>query len=115
MGRAASKKNIARAHSAHETSPDAIGPRLGILVYRSNVPAASVAIALHVSLPTLYRWFYGINGSDVAPEFRKRVIRFSGILEDALETGILPAQGSLEQRIQVLVGVVRNALAKPTT
>jgi len=109
MGKACSTKNVVRAHKAHEITPDAIGPRLGVLVYRANVPASSVAILLRVSLPTVYRWFYGIN--DVAVEFRKRVTRLSNMLEAALESKHLPVKGSAEVRSQALADVVRAALA----
>lgn len=113
MGKAASKKNIARAHAAHATAPDDIGPRLGILIYRCNIPAASVAVLLRVSLPTLYRWFYGIN--DVAAEFRKRVKKFNFMLEESLEEGTLPIPKEMidiEQKNQVLAEIVSDGLAR---
>ena len=111
MGKAASKKNIARNREAHETAPDSLGPRLGMLVYRSHLPASAIAVVLQVSLPTLYRWFYGVN--DVDNKFQRRVLRLSGFLQEALGDGRLPAQGILEQRVQVLVALVRQGLAKP--
>lgn len=111
MGKAASKKNIARAQAAHDADPDEIGPLLGVLVYQSNVPASAVSILLRTSQPTFYRWTYGEN--DVAPAFRKRVTRVISILRNALITGMLPAQGNTEQRIQRLASVVRAALDKP--
>lgn len=111
MGKAASKKNIERAHAAHDADPGALGPWLGVLVYRCNVPAAAVATLLRISLPTLYRWIYGAN--DVADPFRKRVTRFCLILQDALAAEVLPAHGGLQERVQILADVVRATLAKP--
>ena len=111
MGKAVSKKNIARAREAHETSPDALGPQLAIVVYRNNLPASAISTLLRVSLPTLYRWFYGVN--DVDLRFRARVARLLGILEGAAMVGRLPAHGDFADRVQTLVDIVRANLATP--
>lgn len=81
---------------------------MGILVYRSRIPASAVATLLRVSLPTVYRWFYGIN--DVADEFRARVSRLVAMLEDAFEKKELPAIGTMEERVAILVRIVRSRL-----
>lgn len=110
MGRAASTKNIERAVAALAADADAIGARLGVSVYQCNVPADAIAALLHVSLPTVYRWFYGTN--DVDPPYRKKVIRLTAILTLALETGSLPAEGSKDDRTQALIAAIRDVVEK---
>lgn len=112
MGRACSRTNIQRAVNAHMRHPHDLGPQLGVLVYRSAIPAHAIALLLRASLPTLYRWFFGVN--DVAAPFRGRVARLIPVLEAALESGILPAHGSAEERTQVLVEIVKLHIARKT-
>jgi hypothetical protein len=63
-----------------------------------------------VSVPTLYRWFYGTN--EVAAMHLRRTGKLCAILERALENGRLPARGTLDQRTQVLAEIIREELEK---
>lgn len=110
MGRGVCKSSVARAAAALEADQTSIGARLGVFVYLCNVPSDAIADKLRVSLPTVYRWFFGTN--DVDPPYRNKVIRLTAILELAYKNELLPAVGTKEARTQALTKAITDVVEK---
>ena len=75
--------------------PEAIGPRLGVLCIRGDVPLAVVeGIIGNTNRVTLRRWVTGKVLCPQHPLDRRKLRRLVWTLGQALDTGILPMDGA---------------------
>lgn len=104
---AASRKNINRVVLTAKEHPDCIGPKFGLLVYRTNLPVPQVAEALGVTKATVYRWFFAM--CDVSDENKPSVIKLGKAITKAYKKGdTLPVYGSLADRVAVLDDILKG-------
>jgi IS30 family transposase len=99
MGRTISADKINQINEARIADPDAIGPMLGQLVIRGNVPIQAVADLLSVSEPTIYRWMYSESTPRDADKILK-IQRLLTVLRKAGRAKDLPLRGSIKDRIK---------------
>lgn len=97
---AASQKNINRVVLTAREHPDCIGPKFGLLVYRTNLPVPQIAEALGVTKATVYRWFFAT--CDISEENIGRVVKLGKAITRAYKANTLPVYGSLADRVAVL-------------
>ena len=71
------------------------GARLGVMIQTCNVPAVAVAILLHLTSDTIYRWMYEDNVPPLHIERVKHVIK---ILNRAARNGETPLTGNVLDR-----------------
>ena len=103
---AASQKNINRVVATARDNPDCIGPKFGLLVYRTNLPVPQVATALSVTKATMYRWFYGT--CDISEDNIVVVRKAGKVITRAYKAGLLPVFGSLADRVAVLDEILKD-------
>ena len=99
MGRTISADKINQINAARIADPDALGPMLGELVIRGNVPVEAVASLLAVSEPTIYRWMY----SESVPRDADKIVkikRLLTVLRKATRAKDLPLRGTIKDRIK---------------
>jgi hypothetical protein len=98
MGAVASRKNIERVARLAKANPKKLGHKLGLVFYKSNIPAFCVIQELGISEPTFYRWIFG--STEIAKDRQPDIIKLIKQLTKAKSSGILPAEGCIEQRTQ---------------
>ena len=103
---AASRKNINRVVLTAKEHPDCIGPKFGLLVYRTNLPVPQVAEALGVTKATVYRWFFAT--CDVSDENKVLVVKLGKAITRAYKANTLPVYGSLADRVAVLDSILKG-------
>lgn len=86
--------------------PTAVGPKLGSIAIKQHIPAYAFAKMLHVSEPTIYRWFYG--ESEPLPKYMPVIRRVVALLKRAADAGDLPLHGTYDERISALRDVIRK-------
>ena len=97
------KRKIADLHKAN---PDEMGPTLGDLVYKNNIPPSAIAAVLEVTEPTIYRWFY--LTAHPQPVYHKEIRNLIAILRKAEKARELPLDGTFDKRVSLLGAVIRK-------
>ena len=97
------KRKIADLHKAN---PDEMGPALGDLVYKNNIPPSCVAAILEVTEPTVYRWFY--LTAYPQPTYHKEIRGLIAILRKAEKARELPLIGTFDKRASLLGALIRK-------
>lgn len=103
---AASLKNINRVVVTSHEYPECLGPKFGLLVYRTNLPVPQVAAALGVTKATVYRWFFA--DCDISEDNIGNVMRFGKAITRAYKDGTLPVYGTLVDRVEVLDEILKD-------
>jgi hypothetical protein len=98
-------KILEQLQELHREDPSSIGANLGLVAYRANIPAETIAKAIGVTIPTVFRWYAGIKPNGIA---RRRALQLTGILALALRAGELPIEGERDQIIAALAGAIRK-------
>jgi len=94
-----------------QARPKAVGPRLGYLSMKYGIPARAFADLLHVSEPTVYRWFYG--ESEPTPSTLVNIRRLLAVFRVAAAAGDLPLPGSHGERMLAVRDVILKHKPKP--
>ena len=92
-------------------NPKAVGPRLGYVSLKYNIPARAMARMCRVSEPTVYRWFYGEG--QPKPAQLERIRRMMALFKRAAEAGDLPVEGTFKQRMQAVRDVITKHKSQP--
>ena len=103
---AASPKNIKRVRNMRAERPELLGPKFGLLIYASNVPASAVAQHLDITEASLYRWMFGSR--DISKDNRPKVLAAGKKLSEAVKQGKLPVFGDLNDRRKALLSVLQD-------
>lgn len=85
-------------------NPDYMGPALGDIVYRNNIPPSAIAAMLDVAAPTLYRWFY--METDPRGVYHKQIRRLLALLRKAERGRDLPLRGTYQKRVKALGEII---------
>jgi len=89
-----------------KANPKAVGPKLGFVAMKYNIPARALAELLKVSEPTVYRWFY--NGADPRQIYMTNIRRLMQVFKAAAIAGDIPLKGTYQDRM----GAVRTVILK---
>lgn len=98
MGTVASRKNVEKVARLARANPNKLGPKFGVILYRSNIPASCAIAELGITEPTLYRWIFG--KTDISEDRQPGVMALIKQLTKAKTSGILPAKGDVNQRTE---------------
>lgn len=87
-------------------NPKALGPRLGRLALRYNIPPLAFAQLLRVSEPTVYRWFYG----DSKPRaiYTTNIRRLISVFKLAAQAGDVPLEGTYRERMKQVAPIIQK-------
>ena len=99
MGRIITQEKIDMMEQARSADPQAVGPALGYMLIKGNVPIEAAASALSVSEPTIYRWMYGQSAPRDGDKIDK-VKRFMTTLRKAKRERDLPLTGTVTARLK---------------
>lgn len=107
MGRIITSEKIDAMRAAIEADPSALGPTLGVLLIKGNVPIEGAAKLLSVSEQTIYRWMYGQS----APRDTDKIVKiknFTKLLRKMQRDKHLPLEGTVPARVKDLVALVKE-------
>ena len=104
MPRRMSFESRDRIIALRQSNPDAVGPKLGFISMKYNIPAKAFAALLKTSEPTVYRWFYG--EAEPREVYMPNIRRLMAVFRAAAEAGDLPLQGTYDQRMTAVRDVI---------
>lgn len=89
-----------------QKDPTQLGPQLGLISMKYNIPVASYAELLGVSNGAVYHWFYGVSQPSVymAKSIRKLLV----VLRRALLAHEFPLTGSQPDRMLQMNEIIRR-------
>ena len=100
MPRRMSFESRARIDALVEANPKAVGPRLGRVSLKYNIPARAFASLLQISEPTVYRWFYG--ESTPRAVYMTNIKRLFAVFKLAAAAEDVPLEGTYAQRMKAV-------------
>lgn len=106
MPRSMSKASRDRIVAILEKNPDALGPQLGYVAMKYDIPVRACAQWLGVSEECVRRWFYG--QSNPRADEVKLIRKFLVILRRALLAHEFPLRGSFAERVRLMDEIVRR-------
>lgn len=107
MGRIITQEKMDAMAAAIAADKNALGPTLGIMLIKGNVPVEAAAVLLSVSEPTVYRWMYG----ESEPRDADKVVKlknFLMLLRRMRKDKELPLEGKTSARVQAFVKLVKR-------
>lgn len=107
MGRSLSVERRDQIKSAHKKAAMALGPALGVIVLRGNIPIPAVAELLAVSQPTVYRWMYGQTKPQDKDKIDK-IGRLLTVLRKAERSKEMPLYGTVAMRTEKLAALIKK-------
>ena len=94
-----------------QENPKAVGPKLGHVALKYNIPARAMADMVRVSEPTMYRWFYG--EAEPRAIYLPKIRRMMQLFRLASETGDIPLEGTYGQRMLAIRDVIIKHKPRP--
>lgn len=107
MGRIITQDKMDAMKAAAEADKSALGPTLGIMLIKGNVPVEAAATLLAVSEPTVYRWMYG-ESSPRDPDKVVKLKNFLMLLRRMRRDRDLPLEGTTAARVKAFVNLVKK-------
>lgn len=107
MGRIITQEKMDAMHAAIAADKTALGPTLGVMLIKGNVPVEAAATLLAVSEPTIYRWMYG-ESTPRDPDKVVKLKNFLMLLRRMRRDRDLPLEGTASARVQAFTKLVKK-------
>lgn len=107
MGRIITQDKMDAMNAAIAADKNALGPTLGVMLIKGNVPVEAAATMLAVSEPTIYRWMYG-ESSPRDPDKVVKLKNFLMLLRRMRRDRELPLEGTTSARVAAFVKLVKK-------
>lgn len=107
MGRIITQEKLDQMHAAIAENKNALGPTLGVMLIKGNVPVEAAAVLLAVSKPTVYRWMFG-ESEPRDPDKVVKLKNFLVLMRKMRKEKDLPLEGATAARTKAFVGLVKR-------
>lgn len=107
MGRIITQDKMDAMHAAVAADKNALGPTLGVMLIKGNVPVEAAAAMLAVSEPTVYRWMYG-ESTPRDPDKIVKLKNFLVLIRRMKKEKELPLEGTTTARVKAFANLVKK-------
>jgi hypothetical protein len=104
MPRGFKKDTLQRCIDARLASPYNLGPILGEAAVRAGIPPSAMGELIGVTHSTVFRWFFGQSRPHAS--YADKIGRCLAFLTWGLDRGLLPAEGTKQQRMKAIRQVI---------